>query len=83
MSVQTTASRPAVKSAKAATVGVVVTLVGFVTIFLGFVLAPFLVLVAAFLVFVMMRPRQERSEQSGPTAATPGRVAYGFGAGAQ
>ncbi|WP_460810719.1 hypothetical protein [Nocardioides salsibiostraticola] len=82
MSVQTTASRPAVKSAGAGAVGVVVTLVGFVTIFLSFVIAPLLVLTAAFLVFAMLRPRQDKSEQSG-TTTTPGRVAYGFGAGTQ
>lgn len=82
MSVQTTASRPAVKSAGAAAVGVVVTLVAFVTIFLSFVIAPLLVLTAAFLVFTMLRPRQAKAVGAG-TPTTPGPVAYGFGAGTQ
>lgn len=62
--------------------GVVVTLGGFVTILLSFIVAPLLVLAVGFLVFAMMRPHQDRVQQSG-TPTTPGRVAYGFGAGTQ
>ncbi len=80
MSVQTTASRPAGKSAGAAAVGVILTLAIFVLIFLSFLVAPLLVLAAAFLAYAVMRPRADKGPASGPAAA-PGRAAHGFGAG--
>lgn len=82
MSVQTSASRPAGKSVGAATVGLVVTLVIFVGVFLAFLIAPLILLGVAFLAYMIMRPRADRTQASGP-AGTSGVSNHGFGAGAQ
>ena len=82
MSVQTTASRPAGKSAGAAGVGVILTLVIFVVVFVTFLVAPLIALFLAYLGFTVMRPRPSRTESSGPSGQ-PVQSASGFGAGAQ
>ena len=74
--------RWAIAAAGAAGVGLVVTLVIFVVVFLAFLIAPLLALAAAFLGYTVMRPRANRTESTGPSAA-PGEAAHGFGAGAQ
>ena len=69
MSVQTSASRPAGKSVGAATVGLVVTLLIFVGVFLAFLIAPLLLLGVAFLGYLIMRPRSDQHQSSGPASA--------------
>lgn len=79
MSINAFSSRPAGKSVGAAGVGLIVTLAIFVVVFVAFLIAPLLLLAVAFLAYLVMRPRQARTEvaQSGDSPATPG----GFGAG--
>ena len=81
MSVQTSASRPAGKSAGAAGVAVLVTLGIFVLVFLSFLIAPLLALGLAILVYAIMRPRSDKSPAGSSSAS--GQTSHGFGAGAQ
>lgn len=79
MSVNTFSARPARKSVGAAGVGLLVTLAIFVVVFVAFLIAPLILLGVAFLAYLVMRPRQARTElvQSGDAPAAPG----GFGTG--
>lgn len=78
MSINAFSSRPVGKSVGAAGVGIIVTLAIFVIVFVAFLIAPLILLGVAFLAYLVMRPRQGRTEvvQPGDPAA-PG----GFGAG--
>ena len=82
MSVQTSTSRPAGKSAGAAIVGLLITLAIFVIVFLAFLLAPLLLLGVAFIAYLALRPRTDKTKSAGPSSAA-GVSAHGFGAGAQ
>lgn len=82
MSVQTSASRPAGKSAGAATVGLLITLAIFVGVFLAFLIAPLILLGVAYLAYMIMRPRADKTTSSGPSQAT-GVASHGFGSGTQ
>lgn len=79
MSINAFSSRPAGKSVGAAGVGLIVTLAIFVVAFVAFLIAPLILLGVAFLAYLVMRPRQARTEvvQSGDSSTAPG----GFGAG--
>lgn len=82
MTVQTSGSRPAGKSAGAAAVGILLTLAIFVGVFLAFLIAPLLALLLAFLAYTVMRPRATSTTSSGPgSPAGSGQAAHGFGAG--
>lgn len=80
MSVQTTMSRPAGKSMGAAAAGIILTLLIFVVVFVTFLTAPLLALALAYIGYTAMRPRDGRTESSGPESK-PETSEYGFGAG--
>ncbi len=79
MTINAFSSRPAGKSVGAAGVGLIVTLAIFVVVFVAFLIAPLVLLGVAFLAYLVMRPRQARTEvvRDGDSSIAPG----GFGAG--